>query len=757
MPEARDPVCGMTVKPESSHALTHAGVEYRFCGAGCKTKFERDPERYLAPSAEPELVPEGTTFTCPMHPEVRQVGPGTCPKCGMALEPLASSTEPLGPDPELRNMTRRLAVSSLFACTLLLVSMGAMVTGNHGRWPLFELALATPVVLWAGFPFYERAVVALFHRSLNMYTLIGIGVLVAYGFSLIATLSPSLFPRAFRNAHGTVDVYFESAAVIVALVLVGEVLQLRARKRTSESLRALVGLSAKHARRIDADESEHDVPLADVRVGDTLRVRPGEKIPVDGVVLSGKSTVDESMVTGEPIPVERQVGDPLIGATVNGNGALVMRAERVGSETLLSRIVELVGVAQRSRAPIQEQADVIAGWFVPGVIAAALLTFAIWGIFGPEPRLAHGLVRAVAVLIIACPCALGLATPLSVIVASGRGAELGVLFRNAEAIQRLGHVDTLCLDKTGTLTEGKPTLSDVKTTNGFDEHRVLSLAASLEQASEHPLASAIVAGAKARDVPLVAVSEFESHTGLGVTGTVDGARVAIGNRALFEKLGIDDKGLEDAADRLRDEGKSVMSLAIDGRRAGTIAVEDPLRASTSAAIQHLRESGLELVLLSGDHEKSARFVAERLGIARVVANASPSDKADEIGRLVAEGKEVAMAGDGINDAPALARASVGIAMGTGTDVAIQSAGVTLVKGDLAGIVRARRLSVHTMRNIRQNLAFAFGYNALGVPLAAGVLYPVFGIGLSPMFAAFAMSMSSVCVVLNALRLRQVKL
>jgi P-type Cu+ transporter len=757
MPEDRDPVCGMKVKPESPHAFTRAGVEYRFCGAGCKAKFERDPERYLAPAPEPEQLPEGTTFTCPMHPEVKQVGPGVCPKCGMALEPLVASGEPEGPDPELVDMTRRLTVSALFAGVLLLVSMGAMLTGHHGRWPLIELVLATPVVLWAGFPFYERAVLALRHRSLNMYTLISIGVVVAYGFSLIATLAPGLFPRAFRNAHGTVDVYFESAAVIVALVLVGEVLQLRARKRTSESLRALVGLAAKTARRIDEDESEHEIALNEVHVGHRLRVRPGEKIPVDGVVVSGKSTVDESMVTGEPIPVEKHAGDPVIGATVNGNGTFVMRAEKVGSATLLARIVALVGVAQRSRAPIQDQADWVAGWFVPGVIATSVVAFAVWAIFGPEPRMANGLVHAVAVLIIACPCALGLATPLSVIVASGRGAELGVLFRNAEAIQRLGTVDTLCLDKTGTLTEGKPRLANLTAADGFDETRLLALAASLEQASEHPLASAIVAGAKERDIALLPVSDFESHTGLGVTGTVDGVRVAIGNLALLAQVGVDGEELEVDADRMRDEGKSVMSIAIDGRARGTLAVEDPLRATTPAAIQHLRESGLELVLLSGDHEKSAQFVAKKQGIERVIAKASPSDKADEVARLIAEGKRVAMAGDGINDAPALARATVGIAMGTGTDVAIESASVTLVKGDLAGIVRARRLSAHAMRNIRQNLAFAFGYNALGVPLAAGVLYPIFGIGLSPMFAAFAMSMSSVSVVLNALRLRTVKL
>jgi Cu+-exporting ATPase len=746
-PVEKDPVCGMTVTSESPHSLSHAGTLYRFCGAGCKKKFEARPGEYLGSKA-PVVRKKGGIYTCPMHPEVRQEGPGSCPKCGMALEPLDASVELEGPDPELADMSRRLWVALVFTLPLVVISMGHLLPGGRS---FVELALATPVVTWAALPFYQKALVALRHRTSNMYTLITMGVCVAYGYSLLATVVPGWFPSSFHGPHG-VDLYFESASVITLLILVGEVLQLRARNRTGQALRALVGLAAKTARRVDVRGNESDVGIDELGAGDLVRVRPGEKIPVDGVVVSGKSSVDESMITGEPIAVEKSAGDSVIGATVNGTGTLVMQVERVGEDTLLARIVALVSEAQRSRAPIQKVADAVAGWFVPSVVLIAVLTLVIWTIFGPKPGLVHGLVNSVAVLIIACPCALGLATPLSVMVASGRGAKLGVLFRNAEAIELLGKVDTLVLDKTGTLTEGKPKLVEVSVVEGFDEARVLSLAASLERASEHPLANAIVSGAEERSVPLHDAAAFESQTGLGVQGDVDGARVAIGSRPLFEKLGIDGAKLMERAEGARSAGRIVVLVAIDGKAAGTIAVEDPLKASTESALRALQNEGLALVLLSGDHDTTVQIVAKKLGILQAKGGLSPEQKADEVRKLVEQKKLVAMAGDGINDAPALGRATVGIAMGTGTDVAIESAQVTLVKGDLSAIVRARRLSQHAMANIRQNLFFAFAYNVLGVPVAAGVLYPVFGILLSPMLAALAMSASSVSVVLNALRL-----
>ncbi len=694
-----------------------------------------------------------------MHPQIIRDHPGSCPICGMALEPRTISlTEEK--NPELINMERRFRVAVPLTAVLVLVAMGHLIPGwpIHGRaerW--LELILATPVVLWAGWPFLTRAVESVSNRSLNMFTLIGLGVGASYTFSVVATMAPGIFPLSFRGPSGVVGVYFEVAAVIVTLVLLGQVLELRARSRTSAALRALLQLAPPIARRIGATGAEEDVPLEAVRPGAMLRVRPGEKVPVDGVVIEGRSAVDESMLTGEPIPVEKGPGDHLVGATVNGTGSFVMRAEHVGADTLLARIVRLVAEAQRSRAPIQRLADQVAGWFVPAVVGIALLTFAIWALWGPEPRLAHAIVNAVAVLIIACPCALGLATPMSIMVAAGRGAAMGVLFRNAEAIETLRSVDTLLFDKTGTLTEGKPRLARVVAAPDTTEHDVLRLAASLERGSEHPLAAAIVVGAVERSLPLSAASDFESRTGRGVRGVVDGHALALGNAALLDELRIEPGPLAGEAERMRIEGQTAMFVVVDGKIAGLIGVADPIKTTTPAAIQALHAERLRLIMVTGDSRTTAEAVARKLELDEVRAQVLPEQKVEVVRELQSQGRTVAMAGDGVNDAPALAQAQVGIAMGTGTDVAMESAGVTLVKGDLRGIARARRLSRATMDNIRQNLFFAFVYNALGVPIAAGVLYPFFGLLLSPIMAAAAMSFSSVSVIWNALRLRRIDL
>jgi Cu+-exporting ATPase len=698
-----------------------------------------------------------------MHPQIVRDAPGNCPICGMTLEPRTVSLEEQE-NPELTDMTRRFRVSALLAVPLVVLGMGHLIPGDpighllpHGIRNFVELALASPVVLWGGLPFFVRAWQSLVNRSPNMFTLIGLGVGVAYAYSVVATVAPALFPPSFRDAMGQVGVYFEAAAVIVTLVLLGQVLELRARSRTGAAIRALLGLAPKTARRIRPDGSEEDVPLAEVRAGDTLRVRPGEKVPVDGVVLEGRTGVDESMVTGEPIPVEKSQGDRVIGATVNRTGALVMRAERVGAETLLSQIVRLVADAQRSRAPIQKLADKVAAVFVPAVVLIAVLTFVIWAIWGPEPRMAYAIVNAVAVLIIACPCALGLATPMSIMVAAGRGATAGVLFKNAEAIEILRKVDTLVFDKTGTLTEGRPALQAVKVASPFEEAELLRLASGLEQASEHPLAAAIVRGARERNVQPAQAESFESRTGSGVVGSVDGHAVALGNVRLLEELGVKTEELKERAEALRVDGATVLLAAVDGKPAGLLAIADPIKPSTPEALRDLRKEGLRLVMVTGDARTTAQAVARTLGLDEVIAEVRPDEKVEAVRRLQREGRVVAMAGDGINDAPALAQSNVGIAMGTGTDVAMESADVTLVKGELTAIVRARRLSDSTMRNIRQNLFFAFAYNALGVPIAAGVLYPFFGILLSPIIAAAAMSFSSVSVVGNALRLRHTPL
>ncbi len=808
-PGVLDVVCGMTVDPATAkHRAEHAGQSYFFCSAGCKAKFEAQPAKFLgghreamgsAATAPPPEVPAGTKWICPMDPEVESGKPGACPKCGMALEPAmpavaATKTEwtcPMHPEivrdapgscpicgmaleprtvtvgegtnPEYVDMKRRFWISVPLAAATLLLAMGEMLPGDPlARWSSpqlrlwLQLAFATPVVLWGAWPFFVRAVVSVKNRSLNMFTLIGLGIAVAYGYSLFATFFPGLLPHTMR--HGAnVPVYFEAAAVITALVLLGQVLELRARGETSSALKKLLGLAATSARRIAADGSEADVALESVQAGDRLRVRPGEKIPVDGLVLDGKSSVDESMVSGESLPVEKTVGSRVVGATVNGTGALVIRAERVGNETLLARIVAMVAAAQRSRAPIQTFADRISAWFVLVVLGIAAVTFALWATFGPEPRLAHALVNAVAVLIIACPCALGLATPMSIMVAMGRGASMGLLFRNAEAIELLGSVDTLVVDKTGTLTEGKPALTDFALAEGFptlSEKELLGLVAGLELASEHPLAAAIVTGARARGAGPAVAGSFESVTGQGVRGIVAGRRVVVGNAALVAEAGADLTAVRPAAEALRAQGKTALFIAVDGRIAGFLAVADPIKASTPEAIRALRSAGIRIVMLTGDSRATAAAVAKSLGIDEVEAEVLPDQKLAAIERLESAGRSVAMAGDGVNDAPALARAKVGIAMGTGTDVAMESAGVTLVKGDLTGIVRARKLSRATMRNIRQNLFWAFAYNAAGVPIAAGVLYPWTGWLLSPMLAAAAMSFSSVTVITNALRLRR---
>jgi P-type Cu+ transporter len=757
----KDPVCGMDVDPHSTqHRAEHEGHPYYFCSAGCRTKFMADPERYLSPSdAHAEPVQPGAIYTCPMHPEIRQVGPGSCPICGMALEPL-DVTADQGPNLELIDMRRRFWIGLALALPVFLLEMGGHIFGpilapTVSNW--VQLVLATPVVVWAGAPFFVRAWQSIVTRNLNMFTLIALGTGAAWIYSVVATLAPGIFPDAFRGADGSVAVYFEAAAVITVLVLLGQVLELRARESTSGAIRALLDLAPKTARRIEKDGEEREVALDEIGIGDQLRVRPGEKVPVDAKVVEGRSAVDESMVTGESMPVTKEAGDTVIGGTLNASGSLVIEAEHVGRDTMLARIVALVAEAQRSRAPIQRLADAVAGWFVPAVILASVLAFTAWSIWGPEPRLSYALVAAVAVLIIACPCALGLATPMSIMVGVGRGAEAGVLIKNAEALERMEKVDTLVVDKTGTLTEGKPSVTAIAPAAGFDETDLLRLAASVERASEHPLAAAIVGAAEKRKISLGAASDFDSPTGKGALGTVDGRRVTLGNARFLNEQAIDISELADAAEGMRINGATAIFVGVDGKVAGAIAIADPVKASTPAALRALQADGIRVVMLTGDNRTTAEAIARDLDIAEVEAEVLPDQKSAVVEKLKGEGRIVAMAGDGVNDAPALAAADVGIAMGSGTDVAIESAGVTLLKGDLGGIVRARRLSEAVMRNIRQNLFFAFVYNAAGVPIAAGVLYPAFGILLSPIIAAAAMSLSSVSVITNAARLRTVKL
>lgn len=754
-----DPVCGMSVSADSPRRLTYLAKSYSFCSAKCLDKFSANPEKYVEDVKPTPLTQEADSSAriehiCPMHPEVRRAGPGTCPKCGMALEPVAPEQEE-GNNPELTDFKRR------FWWTLpltLMVFVIAMASGWSNRLlggvrPIVELLLATPVVVWSGYPFFVRWAQSIINRHPNMWTLIGTGTGAAYLYSVAATLIPDFFPESFRTG-GHVPVYFEAAAVIISLTLMGQILELKARSETGAAIRAILGLAPKTARRIDAEGNEEDIPLAHVHPGDLLRIRPGEKVPVDGVVVEGSSTVDESMLTGEPMPVSKKTNDPLIGATLNGNGSLIMRADKVGTETVLSQIVQMVAQAQRSRAPMQRLADTVAGYFVLAVVAIALATFFVWGWFGPEPSWVFGLVNAVAVLIIACPCALGLATPMSVMVATGNAATQGVLFKDAEAIEHLKKVDTLIIDKTGTLTEGKPAFSTVIPARDWSSDEVLRIAASLDQGSEHPLAQAIVDEARKRDLPLSKATDFESSSGIGVRGQVDGHTVVIGNTVLMEENSVDWQRLASDADILRKEGASIIHLAVDGTLAGLLAVADPIKSSTPEAISLLRDSGLKIIMATGDGLATARSVGAKLGIDEVYGEVRPKDKADLAVRLKSEGHIVAMAGDGINDAPALASADVGIAMGTGTDVAMSTAQVTLVKGDLRGIATARRISIDTVGNMHQNLAFAFIYNAMGVPIAAGVLYPFLGVLLSPMIAAVAMSFSSVSVVVNALRLRR---
>ncbi|MBM1170152.1 heavy metal translocating P-type ATPase [Microvirga arabica] len=762
--KVKDPVCGMWVDPHSTpHKAEHNGHPYYFCSSGCKSKFVAEPAQYVEPAAarKAEPVPEGTIYTCPMHPEIRQVGPGSCPICGMALEPVLVSAEAT-PNAELIDMTRRFWIGLVLTVPVFALEMGAHLTGlDHliarGTSNWIQLAFATPVVLWAGWPFFVRGWQSLVNRSLNMFTLIAMGTGVAWVYSVIATLMPDIFPAAFRGHDGSVAVYFEAAAVITVLVLLGQVLELRARENTSGAIRALLDLAPKTARLIRADGSEEEVQLDAVHVGDRLRVRPGEKVPVDGAVVDGRSSIDESMVTGESMPVTKSVGDTVIGGTMNQSGGLVIEARKVGRDTMLSQIVQLVAEAQRSRAPIQRLADQVSGYFVPAVIVVALLAFAAWAIWGPDPRLAFGLVAAVSVLIIACPCALGLATPMSIMVGVGRGAQAGVLIKNAEALEHMEKVDTLVVDKTGTLTEGKPAVTAIVPGEGFGETEILRLAASVERASEHPLALAIVAAADTRKVTTAPVGEFDSPTGKGALGAVEGRRVVLGNAKFLAEHGVDVAPLTKAADDLRRDGATAIFAGVDGRPAGILAIADPVKASTPEALAALKQEGIRVVMLTGDNRTTAEAVARKLGISEVEAEVLPEQKSAVVEKFKREGRVVAMAGDGVNDAPALAAADVGIAMGSGTDVAIQSASVTLLKGDLTGIVRARRLSQAVMGNIRQNLFFAFIYNALGVPVAAGVLYPVFGILLSPIIAAAAMALSSVSVIANALRLRAARL
>ena len=758
-----DPVCGMSVDPaKSPHFFTHDAQTYHFCSAGCRTKFAADPAHYLNKEArKEEPVPEGTIFTCPMHPEIRQVGPGSCPICGMALEPDVVSLD-APPNHELADMTRRFWIGLVLALPVIVLDMGAHLFGAHGwvdqtlsNW--IQFAFATPVVLWAGWPFFVRGWQSLQTRNLNMFTLIAMGTGVAYLYSVTASVAPDIFPAAFRGHDGAVPVYFEAASVITVLVLLGQVLELRAREATSGAIKALLELAPKTARLIGHDGTEREVSLDSVHEGDKLRVRPGEKVPVDGTVVEGRSNVDESLVTGESMPVTKEVGATVIAGTLNQSGSFIMSAEKVGRDTLLSQIVQMVAQAQRSRAPIQRLADRVAGWFVPVVLAVALVAFGAWAVFGPEPRLTYGIVAAVSVLIIACPCALGLATPMSIMVGVGRGAQTGLLIKNAEALERMERVDTLVVDKTGTLTEGKPAVVAIVPAAGIEENELLRFAASLERASEHPLADAIVRAAKDRNLPLSSADDFDSPTGKGVRGKVDGKSVLLGNAAFFDDAKIDIRSLAAKADTMRQDGATVINVAIDGKLAGIIAIADPVKVSTPAALKALHEAGLKVIMLTGDNLTTAKAVAARLGIADVEADVLPDRKSAVVSRLQKEGRIVAMAGDGVNDAPALAAADVGIAMGTGTDAAMQSAGVTLLKGDLGGIVQARRLSQAVMSNIRQNLTFAFIYNAAGVPIAAGILYPAFGWLLSPVIAAAAMALSSVSVIGNALRLRSAKL
>ena len=753
-----DPVCGMKVLPQKAAAVVeHAGRAWYFCGQGCRAKFEADPGKYdgSAPVVSISSVPTSSAsaeYTCPMHPEIVRSGPGACPICGMALEPRTVTAGET--NPELKSMTRRLWIGAVLTVPLLAIMFSDLMPGRMLGW--IEFALATPVVLWGGWPFFERGWASIVHRSLNMFTLIAIGTGAAYLYSLVAVAVPSLFPATFRDASGNLGLYFEPAAVITVLVLLGQVLELRARSQTSGAIQALLGLAPKTARRISRDGSEADVLLSEVAVGDLLRIRPGEKVPVDGVVMDGRSSVDESMVTGEPIPIEKTAGAKVVGGTINGTGSLVMKAERVGTATLLAQIVKMVSEAQRTRAPIQRLADRVASYFVPAVLTAAVITFVIWALVGPQPRYAHALVNAVAVLIIACPCALGLATPMSIMVGTGRGAGEGILVRNAEALEMMEKVDTLIVDKTGTLTEGKPRVTTTIAAEGFNQTQLLQAIASLEKESEHPLAAAILATAHEKKLEFLPVTHFESLTGKGVSGTIQGKKVAAGNAALMHDFGAFSTALEQQAEELRQAGQTVMFVAWDGRLAGLVGVADPLRESTPQAIEELKREGIKVVMVTGDNRTTAAALAQKLGI-DFQAEVLPGQKAEAVKSMQAKGAVVAMAGDGINDAPALAQAQVGIAMGTGTDVAMESGGIVLVKGDLRGILKARRLSQLTMRNIRQNLFFAFFYNALGVPIAAGVLYPVFGLLLNPMIAAAAMSFSSVSVIANALRLRSAPL
>ncbi|MFP6729931.1 MAG: heavy metal translocating P-type ATPase [Alphaproteobacteria bacterium] len=761
----KDVVCGMSVEPATAqHVVQHKDQSFYFCSAKCRGKFEGDPALYLDGKPAPEAMPKGTQYTCPMHPEIVRDEPGECPKCGMALDPMGVPAADEGPNPELVDFKRRFWVGAVLSVPLLVLTMGPFVGLGFVRELLgeratlwIELVLGTPVILWSGWPFLVRGVNSVINRSLNMFTLIAMGVGSAFLFSVVAVLAPGIFPDGFRDAGGNVGVYFEAGAVIVVLVLLGQLMELGARERTGSAIRALLDLAPKTARVIREDGQEEEIPLEDVRLGDHLRVRPGDKVPVDGVVVEGRSSIDESMLSGEPVPVEKVEGDDVTGATVNGTGSLVIEARRVGADTMLSQIVEMVANAQRSRAPIQKLADSVAGTFVPVVIGIAILAFIAWSVWGPAPALAYGLVSAVAVLIIACPCALGLATPMSIMTATGRGAQVGVLIKNAEALERFADVDTLIVDKTGTLTVGKPKLVAVLPEAGHDEAEVLRLAASLERGSEHPLAEAIVSGAEERGIALAKAEEFEAITGKGVKGVVDGKPVALGNAKLIADMGLDGGRLAEAGNARRDEGETVMFVIIESDIAGLVSVADPVKPTTPDALVALHAEGFHIIMATGDNERTAKAVASKLGIDEIRADVMPADKARIVQELQSAGRKVAMAGDGVNDAPALAQADVGIAMGTGADVAIESAGFTLVKGDLNGIVRARRLSRATMRNIKQNLFFALAYNAAGVPVAAGILYPFLGILISPIFAAAAMSLSSVSVISNALRLRSVKI
>jgi len=756
---AKDLVCGMDVNVASAkYALRHTKKSYYFCSAGCETKFEKEPERYTGetPAAPAAPVPEGTIYTCPMDPEIRQIGPGTCPICGMALEPDMPSAD-TGPNPEYIDFLRRLILAGPLVLPVVILEMGSHVGGFDWMPPfisgLIQLAFSLPIVVWAGRPFFERGWLSLKTRNLNMFTLIAMGTGVAFAYSLVALFAPGLFPHAFHHHDGSVPIYFEAASVIIVLVLVGQVLELRAREQTGSAIRALLNLAPMTARRMKDDGSDEEIALDLASVGDRLRVRPGDKVPLDGVVIEGRSAVDESFVTGESMPVTKDIGAKVIGGTINGTGAFIMRADKIGRDTMLSQIVQMVANAQRSRAPIQRLADQVAGWFVPLVLSVAVLAFVAWSLFGPEPRMTFGLVAAVSVLIIACPCALGLATPMSIMVGVGRGAQAGVLIRNAEALERMEKIDTLVIDKTGTLTEGKPRVTEIVTADGIDSNDLLRLAASLEAPSEHPLASAIVQAAREKGLSLSNVEQFNQPVGQGAVGLVDGRKLAIGHAAFLASQGIATEALAAKADDLRRSGATAVFLAVDGKLAGVLAIADPVKATTPAALQALKRDGLRIVMLTGDNRTTAQAVAQQLGIMEVEAEVLPDQKRAVIEKLRAQGRIVAMAGDGVNDAPALAAADVGIAMGTGTDVAIESAGITLLKGDLQGIVRARHLSRHVMGNIRQNLFLAFIYNSLGVPIAAGILYPFFGILLSPVMAAAAMALSSVSVISNALRLR----